>query len=143
MWWLLLILFAPTLAAAGTLTDLRQPVNVVPEPIPGRGCPVPPIPDGAKYVEGEGYSIDRLLAWRNFDLNGMRYYIEYQVLKRREDGGVVTRPFPSLYMVDLNRNGQFDIPGEVWLDAKGDGRCADLTPYQHDQDTTEPSKPRA
>lgn len=132
---LLALLIGPTsIAAPHSLADLKQsqpePNAAVPEPIPGKGCPVPPIPTQPQFVEGEGYSIHLLIAFRNFDLNGMRYYVEFQILRRNEDGGVATRPFPTTYMLDLNRNGVFDVPGEVWQDVKGDGRCADLVPVQ-------------
>lgn len=146
--WVLIIAYIlwASLAQAGTIADLRhaaevQP-SVVPEPTDGKGCPVPPIPKEERFLEGEGWSMHHLIAFRNFDLNGMRYYIEYQILRRNEDGSVNTRPFPTTYMVDLNRNGQFDIPGEVWQDAKGDGRCADLIPLQPPAEG-EPKKPLA
>lgn len=124
----------PDIAAPHSLAELKraqpEPIMAVPEPIPGKGCPVPPIPTQSQFIEGAGYSIHHLIAFRNFDLGGMRYYVEYQILRRNDDGGIVTRPFPTTYMLDLNRNGAFDIPGEVWEDARGDGRCADLVPVQ-------------
>lgn len=124
------LIFLTHLAQAETLSELRarapKASTAIPEPNPGQGCPVPPVPTDSPSLEGEGWSLNHLIAWRNFDLHGMRYYIEYQVLRRSEKGGVVTRPFPSLYMLDLNRDGVFDIPGEAWMDMKGDGRCADL-----------------
>lgn len=130
---LALLLLITTPAFAGSISDLPRQVPVprgVPEPIPGKGCPVPPIPSDSKYVEGEGWSLDHLIAFRNFQLNGMRYYIEYQIMRRTDDGEIITRPFPTTYMLDLNRNGVFEVPGEIWQDVKGDGRCADLVPLQ-------------
>lgn len=122
------------MAAPHSLADLKksqpEPIMAVPEPIPGKGCPVPPIPGDPRYVEGEGWSLNHLISFRNFDLDGMRFYVEYQIVRRNDDGSVVTRPFPTTYMLDLNRNGVFEVPGEIWQDAKGDGRCADLVPVQ-------------
>lgn len=113
-----------TSAAAGSLWELRPPPATIPEPSPGQACPVPPLPAAGK-MEGEGWSLYAGIAWKNFDLDGARYYVEYELLKRIP-AGIITRPFPSIYMVDLNRNGAFDIPGEAWVDVRGDGRCADL-----------------
>lgn len=86
---------------------------------------MPPLPTDRALIEGEGWSLHAGILWRNFDLQGMRYYVEYQIL-RKVEAGIMARPFPSLYMLDLNRNGVFDVPGEAWLDVRGDGRCADL-----------------
>lgn len=128
---LLALLIGPTsIAAPHSLAELKksqpEPISAVPEPIPGKGCPVPPIPDDHKYVEGEGWSIGHLIAWRNFDLSGMRYYIEYGILRVGNDGRIITTPFPLSYLIDLNRNGIFDMGAEVFLDTQGNGRCADI-----------------
>ena len=99
----------------------------VPEPDPITGCPVPPIPNfGPPSLVGMGYRLDAGLAWFDFNLNGRRYEVEFSIKKQHEDGTVQLSPFPVNYYFDFNRNGQFDIPGEIWIDSQGNGRCADL-----------------
>jgi len=65
--------------------------------------------------------------WREWNLNGRRYFIEYGI--RGNDGkAIVPTVFPYQYSFDMNRNGTFEVPGEVFVDIKGDGRCSDLQP---------------
>lgn len=141
MRWLLPFLLLPSLAFAGALSDLKPPKQV-PEPS-ASGCPVPPIPSGEDrftLMRAEGWSLDLGKLWREWDLNGHRYSVEYGI--RSHDGkAVVPTVFPQRYNFDLNRDGVFEA-SEIWLDVKGDGRCADLRALPVPQDP-EPKKPNA
>lgn len=117
-------------ALGHSLTELKPVRPLVPEPSPGQICEVPPLPSGDEYftrMRAEGWSLDRGRLWREWDLEGRRYYVEYGI--RSVNGkAIVPSVFPERYSFDLNRNGSFEVPGEVFVDVRGDGRCADLKP---------------
>lgn len=127
----LLLLWMPAGSGWGhSLAELKPLPHVVPEPAPGETCQVPPIPSGDDYfktMRAEGWNLDRGRLWREWNVNGRRYFIEYGI--RSNDGkAIVPSVFPYQYSFDMNRNGTFEVPGEVFVDIKGDGRCSDLQP---------------
>lgn len=128
---LLVLLLTPAIDSLGhSLADLKPLRPLVPEPSQGQACDVPPIPSGDDYyvtMRAEGWSLDRGRLWREWQVQGRRYHVEYGI--RSGDGkGIVPTVFPERYSFDGNGNGHFEVPGEVFVDVRGDGRCADLRP---------------
>jgi hypothetical protein len=127
---LLAVLCIAAESFAGSLVELKSPARYVPEPSPGTVCVVPPIPSGADAqvtLRAEGWSLDRGHLWREWEMKGRRYIVEYGI--RNGDGEtVVLSVFPQRYSFDVNANGIFEVPGEVFVDVNGNGRCADLKP---------------
>lgn len=142
MRWLILFLLLPSLVFGGSLSDLK-PQRQVPEPMPGKGCPVPPMPSGQDFyakMRAQGWSLDLGRLWTEWDVNGHRYSVEYGI--RGNNGtAIIPSVFPQRYNFDIDRDGAFS-QGEIWLDTKGDGRCQDLIPLPLPTEP-EPKKPNA
>ena len=78
---------------------------------------------------GQGYDFIYGYAWEEWDLNqdntaDLRR--EYRIVGTDAKGRPKVTPMPSFYWYDFNQNHVFELPGEVWFDREGNGRCEDL-----------------